>query len=444
MGGVRAGILIGVAVAAVVAVAQAQPAPTASTAAQSQAAPSAPTAPEYTAIAANCVACHSVPGGRAFVGGLKMMTPLGAIYSTNITPDPDTGIGDYTLEDFDRAVRGGIAKDGHHLYPAMPYPSYAKLSADDVKALYDYFMKSVPAAKQSSPPSEIPWPLNMRWPLAIWNALFVDDKPYVQKPEHDAAWNRGAYLVQGLGHCGACHTPRGIAFNEKALDESHGDYLAGAPLDNWSAPNLTQAPLTGLGRWSVADIAAFLKTGHNSAGTAFGTMIEVINNSTQYLSDADLTAIATYLKWLPTAGGAQKAYAYDSSTAVQLRAGQKAGPGGVVYVQRCQACHGADGKGYAPYLPPLAGNPAVLDPDPASAINISLNGSARVVVNGLPDAYRMPQFRVTLSDQQIADVVSFIRHGWGNGASAVTASDVAHVRAETNPASDRVEALRMK
>ena len=170
---------------------------------------------EYAARAGNCVACHSIPGGKAFTGGLKMMTPLGAIYSTNITPDPETGIGAYTLEDFDHAVRLGVAKDGHRLYPAMPYPSYAKLRPEDVKALYDYFMKSVPAVKQPDQPSEIPWPLSMRWVLAIWSTVFADDRTYADKPGHAAAWNRGAYLVQGLGHCGACHTPRGPLFNEK-------------------------------------------------------------------------------------------------------------------------------------------------------------------------------------------------------------------------------------
>jgi mono/diheme cytochrome c family protein len=374
-----------------------------------------------------------------------MMTPLGAIYTTNITPDPETGIGAYTLEEFDRAVRLGIAKDGHRLYPAMPYPSYAKLSSADVKSLYEYFMKSVPAVKQANQPSEIPWPLNIRWPLAIWNTLFFDDKSYADKEGHDAAWNRGAYLVQGLGHCGACHTPRGLAFNEKALDERSTGFLVGAPLDNWSAPNLTQAANTGLGRWSEAEIAQFMKVGHNNSGTAFGTMTEVINNSTQYLTDADLAAIAAYLKSLPAAreDGAA-AYAYDGATAETLRGGKLTAPGAVAYFQRCKSCHSADGKGYAPYLPPLAGNPAVLDPNAASLINITLNGSARIVVAGMPDAYRMPQFRALLNDQEVADVVNFMRTGWGNKAGSVTASDVAKIRGETNPATDRIEVLRMK
>jgi mono/diheme cytochrome c family protein len=193
---------------------------------------------EYLARAGDCVACHSVPGGKAFAGGLKMGSPLGAIYSTNITPDPETGIGAYTLDDFDGALRRGFAKDGHRLYPAMPYPSYAKLTDDDVRALYEFFMKDVAPVHQTNQPNEIPALLSFRWPLAIWDLVFMSRGSYAAKPEHDAVWNRGAYLVQGLGHCGACHTPRGLAFQEKALDDNSSTYLAGALLDAWSAPNL--------------------------------------------------------------------------------------------------------------------------------------------------------------------------------------------------------------
>src|SRR6202012_605521 len=193
---------------------------------------------EYTARAGDCVACHSVPGGKAFAGGLKMGSPVGNIYSTNITPDKDTGIGNYSYEDFERAVRHGVAKDGHHLYPAMPYPSYAKLTDDDVRTLYDYFMKEVPAVHQANMPNEIPWYLSFRWPLAIWNVIFTSSGSYVAQSNHDAQWNRGAYLVESLEHCGACHPPRGLAFQEKALDGSSDTYLAGANRDGWSAANL--------------------------------------------------------------------------------------------------------------------------------------------------------------------------------------------------------------
>ncbi len=246
---------------------------------------------------------------------------MGAIYSTNITPDPDTGIGNYSLEDFDRAVRSGVAKDRHRLYPAMPYPSYAKISDDDLKALYTFFMKEVPPVKQADKPNEIPLYLSARWPLALWNAIFAPKSGYAARQEHDAAWNRGAYLVQGLGHCGACHTPRGWAFQEKALDDSSAAYLQGAELDAWFAPNLRGDVRTGLGDWSQDDIAAFLKTGHNDKGVVFGSMLDVINNSTPYLTDDDLKAMAVFLKSLP-ATAQQATFAYDDTATKALQSGK--------------------------------------------------------------------------------------------------------------------------
>ena len=400
---------------------------------------------EYVARLANCVACHSIPGAPAFSGGLKMATPLGAIYTTNITPDKKTGIGDYTFEDFDKAVRLGVAKDGHRLYPAMPYPSYAKTNEADMKALYDFFMKSVPAADVANKPSEIPSPLNIRWPLAIWNFVFAPDDRYENQAGKDAAWNRGAYLVEGLGHCGACHSPRGLAFNEKGYDSGDSQFLIGAPLDNWSAANLRADVNTGLGRWTKAELVEFLKTGHNKYGTAFGTMTDVINNSTQYMTDADIDGMATYLASLPGGReGKTGPFAYDAATAKNLQAREFDSPGALVYAQQCQACHLMDGAGHAPYLPPLAGNPVTVDPSPVSLINIVLNGSARIVVDGMPDAYKMPQYRVLLSDQEIADAVTFIRKGWGNKANPVTAKDVNDIRKLTDPASDQINILRMK
>ncbi|TMV85142.1 c-type cytochrome, partial [Thioclava sp. BHET1] len=201
---------------------------------------------EYVARTADCVACHSTPDGKPFAGGLKMGTPLGAIYSTNITPDPKTGIGHYSLADFDRALRDGVAADGHRLYPAMPYPSYAKMSDDDLRALYAYFMHEVKPADVANRPSEIAPPMNQRWPLALWNAVFAGGGSYRPVAGKDAAWNRGAYLVQGPGHCGSCHTPRSVAFNEKAMDQSSKLYLSGALLDGWYAPSLRADPNTGL------------------------------------------------------------------------------------------------------------------------------------------------------------------------------------------------------
>jgi alcohol dehydrogenase (quinone), cytochrome c subunit len=398
---------------------------------------------EYLARAADCVACHSIPGGKAFAGGLKMGTPLGAVYSTNITPDSETGIGSYTLADFERAVRQGIAKDGRHLYPAMPYPSYSKLSDADVAALYRFFMKQVPPVHQVNLKSEIPVLLSFRWPLAIWNYFFAPSGSYVAKPGHDAAWNRGAYLVQGPGHCGACHTPRGIGIQEKSLDDSSPNYLAGAELDAWYAPSLRGDMRTGLGTWAKEDIVEFLREGHNRIGTAFGSMTEAVNNSTSYLSDSDINAIATYLKSLP-ATSPQHPVAYNNATTAALRDRPTTQPGGAVYTGACASCHGFDAKGFTPYMPALVGNPVVLDHDPSSLINLMLNGSIPLVAKGTPDAYRMPQFRQQLSDQEVADVITFIRNGWGNGATAVTAAQVATLRKATNPTSDRVIILKMR
>jgi mono/diheme cytochrome c family protein len=365
---------------------------------------------EYLAHAGNCVACHSVRGGAAYAGGLKMALPFGTIYATNITPDPDTGIGRYSLQDFDRAMRRGIARDGHYLYPSMPYPSYAKLQQADIRALYAYFMQGVTPVHQPNHPSDISWPLNARWPLAIWNFLFLDNKPYANQPAHDAAWNRGAYLVQGLGHCGACHTPRALLGEEKALSDSNSNYLSGAAIDNWSAPDLSGDAVTGLGGWNEPELAAYFKTGHSRHGNAFGSMIDVINYSTEYLSAEDNTAMAHYLKALPPArpDEAQR-WSYEAATAEALKSAHFEQPGSLTYWQRCAACHLQTGAGFDPFLPSLAGNAVVLDRDPTSLINVVLNGSSPLVVGGVTDQYRMVPFRLMLDDQQIADVVSYIR-----------------------------------
>ncbi len=402
-----------------------------------------PSKGEYLARAGDCIACHSVRGGKAFAGGLRMGTPMGVIYSTNITPDPDTGIGTYSLQDFDRAVRSGVAKDGHHLYPAMPYPSYAKISDEDIQALYTFFMKEVPAVNQPNKKNEIPGYLSWRWPLAIWNTLFAPNRAYVAQQGHDATWNRGAYLVEGLGHCGACHTPRGWALQEKAYDESSGAYLQGAELDAWSAPNLRGDLRTGLGGWSQDDIAAFLKSGHSEKGTAFGSMLDVVNNSTPYLADDDIGAVALFLKSLP-ATAQQSAFVYRDAPTQELQSGKPKQAGAAVYLGFCAACHGMDGKGQAPFMPPLAGNPAVLDANPSSLINLVLNGSEPLVAKGIPDAYRMPQYRIQLNDDEIAQALSFVRSAWGNDAAPVTTDEVKKLRPVTDPSSDRVIVLKMR
>lgn len=394
---------------------------------------------EYVARLSDCVACHSLPGKAPFAGGLEMATPLGAIHATNITPDPLTGIGAYSLADFDRAVRHGVAPGGRRLYPAMPYPSYVKLSDDDIRAMYAFFMKGVQPSNQANIPSDIPWPLNMRWPIALWNGVFAPTTPYAAKPAQDALWNRGAYIVQGPGHCGSCHTPRGLAFNEKALDESGAPFLAGALLDGWYAPSLRQDPNTGLGRWSEPEIVQFLNTGRNKHAVVYGSMTEAFNNSTQFMADDDLAAIARYLKSLP--GDPQR----DGTPWQYVSADTRQDiPGAHTYATRCASCHGADGKGQPEWMPPLAGATSALAKESASAINITLNGSQRIVAAGVPDAYRMPAFREQLSDAQIAEVLTYMRSTWGNQGGAVDAKAVAKLREHTDPASSSPIILHMR
>lgn len=398
---------------------------------------------EYVARLSDCVACHSTPDSAPFSGGLAMATPVGKIYTTNITPDKETGIGRYTLADFDRAIRHGVARDGHRLYPAMPFPSYQKLSDEDVAALYAFMMQDVKPVSRQNIPSEIPWPLNMRWPLAFWSAAFSRGGPYQPQESQDAVWNRGAYLVEGPGHCGSCHTPRGLAFNEKALDASSPDYLAGALLDGWYAPSLRNDANTGISRWSEQDVVTFLKQGRNQHAVVFGSMADAFNNSTQFMNDDDLRAIAHYLKALPAgSNNSGKEWQYrepaaSSTTDVVNH------PGSQIYMARCSSCHGADGRGQAPWIPPLAGATS-MQVDAASSINVVLNGSARIVADGVPDAYRMPPYRKQLTDQQAADVLNFIRTSWGNQGENVETKAVSELREKTDPASSNVIILQMR
>ncbi len=398
---------------------------------------------ELVARQTDCVACHSTPDGKPFTGGLEMGTPLGSIFATNITPDKQTGIGNYTLADFDRAVRHGVTPDGRRLYPAMPYPSYVKLTDDDVRALYAFFQHGVDPADHPNKPTGIKWPLNMRWPLALWNAVFVPSGSYQNKPSNDAAWNRGAYLVQSAGHCGACHTPRSVTMNEKALDESSAVYLSGALLDGWYAPSLRQDVNTGLGRWSEDDIYQFLKNGRNQHAVVFGSMTEAYNNSTQFMSDDDLKAIAHYLKSLP--GDPARDGSPWTYQEMQVSASSaNPAPGASTYAARCGFCHGPDGRGQNQWVPPLAGVASSLIEHTDSQINVVLNGASRVVSNGVPDAYRMPPLRQQLSDKQIADVLTYVRSSWGNHGGPVKPEDVKTLREHTDPASATPIILQMR
>lgn len=385
---------------------------------------------EYLSRAGDCVACHTAKGGKPFAGGLPMETPIGTVYSTNITPDA-SGIGAYSFEDFDQAVRHGVGKSGSTLYPAMPYPSYARVNDDDMHALYAYFMKGVEPVAQPNTPVDIPWPLSMRWPLSIWRGLFAPPvKAWEPTANTDAVVNRGAYLVEGLGHCGACHTPRALTMQEKALNPADGStFLAGsAPLEGWIAKNLRGDHKDGLGSWSEADLVQFLKTGRSDRASVFGGMSDVVEHSMQYMSDADLTAIARYLKTLPASDPNDKPHTYDKQVADALWKGDESKPGASVYIDNCAACHRTDGQGYTRVFPALAGNPVVQTADPTSLIHVVLAGGTVPATGTAPSTFTMPAFAWRLDDQEVAAVVNFIRTSWGNQGSAVTAKDVSNMR----------------
>ncbi|CRM76994.1 MULTISPECIES: cytochrome c [Pseudomonas] len=385
---------------------------------------------EYLARAGDCVACHTAKGGKPFAGGLPMETPIGVIYSTNITPDK-TGLGDYSFEDFDKAVRHGVAKSGSTLYPAMPYPSYARVSDSDMQALYTYFMKGVEPVAQQNRDSDIPWPLSMRWPLAAWRWMFAPSVEEHQVPTTaDPVVSRGAYLVEGLGHCGACHTPRALTMQEKALSAADGSaFLSGsAPLEGWIAKSLRGDHKDGLGSWSEEQLVQFLKTGRSDRSAVFGGMSDVVVHSMQYMSQDDLTAIARYLKSLPAVDPNDQPHQYDQQVAQALWKGDDSKPGASVYIDNCAACHRTDGHGYTRVFPALAGNPVLQTADATSLINIVLNGGTLPATHAAPSTFTMPAFAWRLSDQEVADVVSFIRGSWGNQGAPVSASDVADLR----------------
>jgi alcohol dehydrogenase (quinone), cytochrome c subunit len=391
----------------------------------------------YLAVAADCTACHSAPGGKPFAGGLAIDSPLGAIYSTNITPDPESGIGKFTLNDFDRAVRHGIDDEGVTLYPAMPYPSYALMSDSDIAALYSYFMHGVEPAPGTDHANGIPWPLSIRWPVAIWRKLFApspDAPAFTMSRFADPVVARGAYLVEGPGHCGTCHTPRAITLQEKALDDSSSSFLAGGQqIGGWVAVNLRGNVGDGLGSWSKEDIVATLRTARNAQQSVIGApMSDVVVHSTQNLNEADLQAIAAYLKTLTPSSGDSLKFAANPATAAALAKGHEANRGAELYDDNCAACHHTDGAGSPKALPKIAGNSSVLAEDPNSLIRLVLAGSALPGTTAAPSALGMPGFAWRLSNQEAAELLTFIRTSWGNQASSVSASEVARVRGSLN------------
>ncbi|WP_233849587.1 c-type cytochrome [Paraburkholderia sp. HD33-4] len=396
---------------------------------------------EYLAKAADCAGCHTAPPGGAsgkeplhpsapLAGGLAINSPFGTIWSSNITPDPVGGIGRYSYDDFQRAVRDGVAPGNRRLYPAMPYPSFAKISDDDMHALYAYFMHGVAPVAQVPPHTALPFPFNQRWALGLWSLTFAPDHRFVPESGRSAQWNRGAYLVQSLGHCGACHTPRGPAYEERGYSEHSRLYLTGGENDHWFAPNLSADNASGLGRLSEDEIAAFLKRGHGGGLVTFGSMVQVVEDSTQYLSDDDLQAIARYLKSLPARE--PSGHYGDGRTATQMvraiASGEIELPGAGIYWGFCARCHHADGSGEAFRYPRIAGNPAVLSANTDSLVRLLVEGGEAPLTESGPQPKKMPSFAGDLTDAEMAHVLTFVRNAWGNTAAPVTTRDVASVR----------------
>jgi alcohol dehydrogenase (quinone), cytochrome c subunit len=384
----------------------------------------------YLSLAGDCVACHTAPGGKPFAGGLGINSPVGVIYTSNITPDKETGIGAWTYEDFDRAVRQGIAKDGTTLYPAMPYPSYSKVRSEDVKALYAYFMQGVEPVAQANKGTDIPWPLSMRWPLRFWRMAFAPEVAFDTAAAADQAdpVKRGRYLVEGFAHCGSCHTPRGIGMQLKALSDDNPLYLSGGVVDGYLAKNLRGDAKDGLGTWSEADIVAFLRSGRNGHSAAFGPMTEAVSKSMQHLNDADLVAIARYLKSLKPAREGGAPLVADDAAALMLRTGADRSNGALTFVDNCAACHRTTGSGYDSTFPKLALSTTVNTADPSSLIALVLKGGEMPSTTSAPTHFAMPGFAARLTDRDIADVLTFVRSSWGNSAPAVTADEVAKAR----------------
>lgn len=368
----------------------------------------------YLVAAGDCAACHTAENGKPFAGGRPVPTPFGTIYSTNITPDKDTGIGQWTNEDFYRAMHEGRGPDGRRYYPAFPYPWYTKLSADDVRAIKAY-LDVLPAVRQENRDPDLPWPLSIREGMAIWNALYFREGQYRTDATKSAEWNRGAYLVEGPGHCGACHTPKNWAGAPK-----RGEHFAGGYGEHWYAMSLTGDMRDGLGAWSPQEIVEYLKTGSTAKAAAAGPMAEVVQNSTQHLSDADLNAIATYLKDVP-APRTQTARSSNVDKAVMTR-------GAALYLDQCTGCHMDNGEGLAQVFPPLKASAAVQAGDPATVLEAIVNGAHVVATKDKPTGLAMPAFGWKLSNEDIADLATYIRNAWGNQASPVSAHQVASVR----------------
>ena len=372
------------------------------------------------AIAGDCVACHTAPGGVPFAGGLALTTPFGAIMTPNITPDEATGIGRWSRDDFARAVHEGRRPNGAYLYPAFPYPYYARVTRQDTDSIYAYLRTLAPVSNPVNR-NTLPFPFNIRMSMMGWNALFFTPGQFVPDRNRSEEFNRGAYLVEGLGHCGACHTPL------NALGANKADlFLQGNQIDNWTAPNITNDEQAGLGKWSVDEVVQYLKTGQTRSTIASGPMKEVVEKSTSHMPDADLRAIAVYLKERGQAGAPAPVPVAASDPRMQV--------GEAIFVDTCSACHTRTGAGIEHLFPRLAGDAIVRQADPTTLVRIILTGVRGAGTDARPTSPAMPSFGYRLDDSQVAAVVTYIRNSFGNAAPAVDAELVRTLRGKVaNP-----------
>lgn len=378
----------------------------------------------YLAQAGDCIACHTIPGDKIFSGNRPMPTPFGTLYSPNITPDPETGIGKWSADDFYRMMHTGRSRNGALLYPAMPFASYTRVTRADCDAIFAY-LRSVPAVRQPSRPHDLRFPYNNRALLIGWRTLYFQEGEYQPDRARSAEWNRGAYLVQGLGHCSMCHTPINALGGSSPAEAFQGGLI---PMQNWYAPSLTSNKEAGLGTWDIRDIIDLLQAGISSRATVYGPMAEVTYNSLQYMSDEDVRAMAVYLKSLPAD---QPVSADVSASPLRADVNQAASEGRRIYGQQCASCHGAEGRGKPPHYPPLAGNQSINMTSSVNPIRMVLNGGYPPGTRRNPMPYGMPPFAQALSDNDIAAVVTYIRTAWGNRGGGVSVRDVNQLRAAT-------------
>jgi len=373
----------------------------------------------YLARAGNCMGCHTVQGGRPYAGGRSLSTPFGTFITPNITPDKATGIGQWNADDFWKAMHEGKSRDGRPLYPAFPYTEYTRVTREDSDAVFAH-LRAVQPVAQHNPPNQIKAPYNIQSLLSLWRTVYF--KPGVYQPDSAKSpeWNRGAYLVQGLGHCSACHAERNPLGATARL--AGGEALGGGQImgSNWYAPSLTSSMEAGSAGWPIEEIIQLLTTGVSTRATTSGPMAEVVRHSLQYLTNEDARAMAVYLKSLPETKPRTQPNvpAFTGDVQDWLRHGAK------IYKKHCEDCHGASGQGALGIYPPLAGNRGAILSPPVNAIRSILNGGYPPSTSGNPRPYGMPPFAQILNDGEVALVLSYVRNAWGNRASLVTTEQV--------------------